>query len=52
VIGTEQWDLLDKKANVTAVTDYLNENGVLPPGVKYSTRFDVGVRAPTKPASK
>lgn len=45
VIANEQWDLLDRKANVTAVRDYMQANtGDLPPGVNYQKRFVVGVR--------
>src|SRR6478736_966383 len=36
VIGTESWDLLERKASQKAVEAFLDENGVLPPGVKYS----------------
>ena len=44
VIGSEAWDLLDRKANVTAVADFIEENNAPPPGVNYSTTFVVGVR--------
>lgn len=44
VIGGELWDLLDRKANVTAVDDHIKEHGVAPPGVNFSTRVEVGVR--------
>jgi hypothetical protein len=44
VIGSEAWELLDRKANVTAVEEYVKENGVLPPGVKMSSTQVVGVR--------
>lgn len=52
VIGTESWDLLDWKANVTAVKDFVTENKALPPGVKLSSRWDVGVTAPRKPTKE
>ncbi len=46
---TEQFDLLDRKANVTAVKAYIAEHGgALPPGVKISTRLTLGVRSPVK----
>ena len=49
VIGGEHWDLLDWKANVTAVVDFAEENkGELPPGVNLSARVDVNVRRPTE----
>jgi hypothetical protein len=44
VIGSEAWDLLDRKANVTAVSDFIEENNAPPPGVNFSTTFVVGVR--------
>lgn len=44
VIGSEAWDLLDRKANVTAVADFIEENNAPPPGVNFSTTFIVGVR--------
>ena len=50
VIGTESWDLLDKKANVSAVKDFLETHKVLPPGVKFTSDYTVGVRAPAKKA--
>lgn len=49
VIGGEHWDLLDWKANVTAVLDFAEENqGELPPGVKVTPKEDVNVRRPTE----
>lgn len=48
VVTTGQFDLLDYKANVTAVKDHIEKNqGVAPPGVNYSVFRDVGVRRPT-----
>ena len=44
VIGSEAWDLLDRKANATAVADFIEENTAPPPGVNFSTTFVVGVR--------
>lgn len=44
VIGSEAWDLLDRKANVTAVADFIEENNAPPPGVNFSTTYVVGVR--------
>lgn len=47
VIGSENWDLLDWKANITAVMDFALQNeGQLPPGVKITQKLDIGVRAP------
>ena len=55
VVATGNWDLLDWKANVTAVEEHINEqidaakaNPAItpspPPGVNYSSTFVVGVR--------
>lgn len=44
VIGNEAWDLLDRKANVTAVQDFIEENKAPPPGINFNTTFVVGVR--------
>lgn len=44
VIGSEAYELLDRKANVTAVEEFIKENGVTPPGVKLSSTTVVGVR--------
>ena len=44
VIGNEQWDLLDRKANVTAVADFIAENDTPPPGINFNTAYVVGVR--------
>lgn len=44
----DRWDLLDRKANVTAVAEYMEENGVPVPGVKFSSILEVGIRAAGK----
>jgi hypothetical protein len=44
VIGGEHYDLIDWRANVTAVAEWIDENHEPPPGVNYSTSVDVGVR--------
>jgi hypothetical protein len=44
VITQGAFDMLDKKPNVTAITEYVNQHGVPPPGVNYNTFQDVGVR--------
>jgi hypothetical protein len=48
VIASGQWHLLDRKANSTAVKDYVNEFNRLPPGCNLNTVQTVGVRSPTK----
>ena len=45
VIENKAWELLDRKANKTAVRDYATEHaGRLPPGVNLSSIKTVGVR--------
>jgi hypothetical protein len=44
VVANKLWDLIDKRANSTAVTDYLEQNKQLPPGINYSTMETLGVR--------
>lgn len=46
VIENKQFDLIDRKANVTAVRDYTATNGNLPPGVNLSSIQTVNVRRP------
>ena len=44
VIANQAFDLLDRKANVTAVEEHIRENDAPPPGVNFSSAFVVGVR--------
>lgn len=44
VVDNEAWDLIDKKANVTAVGDYIEEHQAPPPGINFTSVFTVGVR--------
>lgn len=44
VLERQDFSLLDRKANVTAVRDYVETNGNLPPGVNLSSIKTVGVR--------
>jgi hypothetical protein len=44
VEGAKAWELIDKRANKTAVTDYVKNNGAAPPGVNYNVSHVVGVR--------
>lgn len=44
VISNEAWDLLDRKANSTAVADYIEQHDAPPPGVNFTTTNVVGVR--------
>ena len=44
VRDTENFDLLDRKANATAVRDYVEANHALPPGVNLHQIQQVGVK--------
>jgi len=44
VVSQGDWDLIDKKANVTAVADHVEKHQTPPPGVNYSVTHVVGVR--------
>lgn len=48
VIANSAWDLLDRKANATAVRDYVAEKGTLPPGANLSTIRTLSVRRAPK----
>ena len=43
VIANGAWDMLDWKDNLTAVTDFLQENNELPPGVDLKSAIRLGV---------
>lgn len=48
VVEGERWEFLNAACNKTAVEEYQAANGgALPPGVKYSASFDIGVRRAT-----
>lgn len=44
VINEGMFELLDRRANATAVKDYVQEKGALPPGVNLNGIKTVGVR--------
>jgi hypothetical protein len=44
VVAHSMWDLVDRKPNVTAVSEYLEETKTLPPGVNLNSTYVVGVR--------
>lgn len=47
VVENEKFELLDRRANATAVKDYVEEHeGHLPPGVNLNQMKTVGVRRP------
>lgn len=44
VVTQGDFDLVDKKPNVTGVRDYIDKNGVAPPGVNWSSVVVASVR--------
>jgi hypothetical protein len=44
VIGSEAWDLLDWRANSTAVKQFIEDHNQPPPGVNISSVVSAGVR--------
>lgn len=48
VVTNGAYDLIDRKANVTAVVEFMKEHNALPPGVNFSSTYIVGVRRPTE----
>ena len=48
VISTRQWDLMDRRANATAVKAYVAQNNCLPAGVNLTGIQTLGVRRPTE----
>ena len=46
-----EWDLLDRRANATAVKEYVQAHNELPPGCNLSSIKTVGVRRPSKGAA-
>jgi hypothetical protein len=49
IIANSKYELLDRRANATAVRDFVEQTGALPPGVNLSAIRTVGVRrAPGK----
>lgn len=48
VITNQKFDLLDRRANSTAVRDYIESNNAPPPGCNLNAIESVGVRRPTK----
>lgn len=63
VITQGAWDLVDWKANVTAVSDFIEAQAKAaetdptvvpspPPGINWSVRYEAGVRRPTTSGAK
>jgi hypothetical protein len=44
IVANNEFDLLDKKANVSAVQDFIEQHHAPPPGVKFTSVVTVGVR--------
>ncbi len=44
VVTQGQFEMVDKKANVPMVEEYINANGTTPPGINFSAIQVVGVR--------
>lgn len=44
VIGSEQWELADWRANKTVVNDIVDRGDELPPGLNRTAFFTVGIR--------
>lgn len=44
VIGLEDWDLIDWRANKTAINDKVEKGEDLPPGINRTTFVKVGIR--------
>ncbi|CAB4124787.1 hypothetical protein UFOVP55_28 [uncultured Caudovirales phage] len=45
ITSNSLFDLVDWRANALAIEDYINENEAPPPGINFSTHYQVGVRA-------
>jgi hypothetical protein len=46
--ATENWHMLNRAANKTAVLEYLEEHEELPPGINSYSELTIGVNRPTK----
>lgn len=45
VMSKGAFELMDRRANVSAVRDHVEEHGALPPGVNFSSRLTVSIRS-------
>jgi hypothetical protein len=50
VTANQRFDLMDRRANATAVREYAEKEHILPPGVKLNNIRTVGVRKPSAKA--
>ena len=46
VIGTGEYDLMERRASATAAQEYAKANGTLPPGVRLNSKRSIGVNKP------
>jgi hypothetical protein len=46
IVANQKFDLLDRRANATAVKAFVEEGGSLPPGAKLNAIRTIGVRRP------
>jgi len=46
VIGLEAWDLIEFRPAKTAIMDMVDAGEPVPPGLNYSTRYNVNINAP------
>jgi hypothetical protein len=44
VLANSEWDLIDRRVNLTAATEYVAEHNEPPPGVNYTSYYEAGVR--------
>lgn len=44
ILEHDEWGLADLRASKVAVEQYKEEHGEIPPGIKYSSMYDVNVR--------
>jgi hypothetical protein len=44
VIGSESWELIDWRANKTAVREIVDETGAPPPGVNFTRSYKIQIR--------
>jgi hypothetical protein len=46
VIGTGEYELMERRASATAAQEYAKANGTLPPGVRLNSKRSIGVNKP------
>jgi hypothetical protein len=48
VIGLEAWDLIEFRPAKTAVVELIDNGEPVPPGLNYTTRYNVNINRPSK----